>query len=110
MKPCFQFPWGLKQAFSSTLAWTYPHSLSESYPSTPLSGTLQWSGHSVWVGSPDDSGGDLSAEEDAQVADSVGGEHADDGEGDGEVLFQRIRALWTDRRQHTSQPLNTTQN
>lgn len=38
---------------------------------------------------PDDSGGDLGAEEDAQVADGVGGEHANDGEGDGEVLVQR---------------------
>lgn len=39
---------------------------------------------------PDHSGCDLSTEEDAQVADCVGGEHADDGEGDGEVLIQRI--------------------
>lgn len=38
---------------------------------------------------PDHSGCDLSTEEDAQVADCVGGEHADDGEGDGEVLIQR---------------------
>lgn len=38
---------------------------------------------------PDDSGGNLGAEEDAQVADGVGGEHANDGEGDGEVLVQR---------------------
>lgn len=41
------------------------------------------------VGLPDDSGCDLSTEEDAQVADCVGGKHADDGEGDGEVLIQR---------------------
>lgn len=39
---------------------------------------------------PDDSGCDLSAEEDAQVADRVGGEHTDDGEGDGEVLVQCV--------------------
>lgn len=38
---------------------------------------------------PDHSGCDLSAEEDAQVADCVGGKHADDGEGDREVLIQR---------------------
>lgn len=38
---------------------------------------------------PDHSWCDLSTEEDAQVADSVGGEHANDGEGGGEVLIQR---------------------
>lgn len=38
---------------------------------------------------PDHSGCDLSTEEDAQVADCVGGKHADDGEGDGELLIQR---------------------
>lgn len=43
---------------------------------------------------PDDSGGNLRAEEDAQVADGVGGEHANDGEGNGEVLVQRACALY----------------
>lgn len=36
---------------------------------------------------PDHSGCDLSTEKDAQVADCVGGEHADDGKGDGKVLI-----------------------
>lgn len=40
--------------------------------------------------SPDHSGGDLGAEENAQVADGVGREHANDGEGDGEVPIQLI--------------------
>lgn len=43
----------------------------------------------VSLGLPDHSGCDLSTEEDAQVADCLGREHADDGEGDGEVLIQR---------------------
>lgn len=38
---------------------------------------------------PDHSGCDLSTEEDAQVADGVGGKHANDGEGNGKVLIQR---------------------
>lgn len=41
-----------------------------------------------WI--PDHSGGDLGAEENAQVADGVGREHANDGEGDGEVPIQLI--------------------
>lgn len=45
---------------------------------------------SVSAGLPDHSGCDLSTEEDAQVADGVGGKHANDGEGNGEVLIQRI--------------------
>lgn len=36
---------------------------------------------------PDHSGSDLGTEEDAQVADCMGGEHTNDGEGDGEVLI-----------------------
>ena len=51
---------------------------------------LGWYSPGLALGLPDHSGGDLSTEEDAQVADCVGGEHADDGEGDGEVLFQLI--------------------
>lgn len=43
---------------------------------------------------PDHSGCDLSTEEDAQIADCVGGEHANDGEGHGEVLIQRIGAIY----------------
>lgn len=35
----------------------------------------------------DDSGCDLGTNEDAQNADRVGGKHADDGEGEGEVLI-----------------------
>lgn len=50
---------------------------------SPASGTV-----GVSTGSPDDSRCDLGAEEDAQVADCVGGEHSDDGEGDGEVFIQ----------------------
>lgn len=42
----------------------------------------------VSAGLPNDSGCDLCTEEDAQVADCVGGKHADDGEGDREVLIQ----------------------
>lgn len=55
----------------------------------------------VSVGSPYHSGCDLCAEKDAQVADGVGGEHADDGEGNGEVPIQRIRALYTHTQQET---------
>lgn len=56
---------------------------------------------SVWVVSPDDGGGDFGTEEDAQVADGVGGEHADDGEGNREVPIQRIRALCRGSKKHT---------
>lgn len=44
-------------------------------------------------GSPDDSWGDFSTKEYAECADRVGGEHADDGEGDGEILIQRTRVF-----------------
>lgn len=37
-------------------------------------------------GSPDDGGCDLGTNEDTQNADGVGGKHADDGEGEGQVL------------------------
>lgn len=37
---------------------------------------------------PDNGGCDLSTEEDAQVADGMGREHPDDGEGDGEILLE----------------------
>lgn len=53
------------------------------------------------VGLPDDSGCDLSTEEDAQVADCVGGKHADDGEGDGEVLIQRTWVICRQRQERT---------
>lgn len=45
--------------------------------------------HQTQTTTPDHSGCDLSTEEDAQVADGVGGKHANDGEGNGEVLIQR---------------------
>ena len=52
--------------------------------------------------SPDHSGSDLSTEEDAQVADCMGGEHADDGKGDGEVLIQRTWAICRQSRRHVA--------
>lgn len=57
---------------------------------SPARGTV-----GVSTGSPDDSRCDLGAKEDAQVADCVGGEHSDDGEGDGEVFIQRTWGIWT---------------
>lgn len=54
---------------------------------------------------PDHSGRDLSTEENAQVADCVGGEHTDDGKGDGEVFIQGIGAFsWRRDRQKQITP------
>lgn len=45
-------------------------------------------------GSPDNGWSDLSAEENAECADCVRGEHADDGEGHGELPVQGVSQNW----------------
>ena len=74
------------------MCYALEHSFVTSLQSKPflillLLKVLCWYSPSVSVGLPDDSGCDLSTEKDAQVADCVGGEHADDGKCDGELLI-----------------------
>ena len=53
-------------------------------PACPMDGTH----------APDDRGGDLCTEEHAEAPHCVGGEHAHDGEGDGELVLDAVAHSW----------------